>query len=119
VLPALPTVVPAGPPKSPAERFATEPRDERWATTTEADLHRKTGALRDVHVEIACKTATCKLTLGGEPTAVGTALDTLGGKQGLHVPITLSAPSVDANGTATVTVYVRLGRDAGSDAPDD
>lgn len=109
--PALPATPDAAPPTA-LELFSAEPRDERWAPRTEAELRKRLRPIAAIASDdIECRSRQCRISITGTKDAVGDAISDLEGPRGLHgyaEHVVLTAPERRADGTVVLRAFVQF-----------
>jgi hypothetical protein len=113
--PELPKLPPPPPGKSAADNaFQEQIRDDQWAPTAEAEIHRRFGKVRGAKLEGAeCRQNQCRLTIQGNQGEVSRAIADLEGSRGLHgyaKNILLTAPEKKADGTLVLRAFATFDR---------
>jgi hypothetical protein len=96
------------------DTFSEEERDAAWASQTEPELRKRWKAIRGGKLQsVECKKTQCKLVVTGPQQDLAMAIADLEGPRGLHgyaENVLLSNPTVAADGTVMLRIYVKFER---------
>ena len=102
------------PTPTPRDLYATQTRDDEWATATEATLHKRFTKIRGGTLSaLACRETVCELVITGTKTAVGQTIADLEGARGIHDISTgqfLTAPEARPDGSIVLKIYASFER---------
>ena len=101
-------------PPSPAQIYASENRDDAWATQTEAEIRRRFQTIRGAKLDAAdCRATRCSITVSGSEAEVGTTIADLEGDRGLHgyaENVLLTVPEKRPNGSIVLRAIASFRR---------